>query len=399
MPLQTQGPLRGFLLPDYHGGSIVNLLASLIRARGGRSPHRSLRGLPAGLLRAARRVVYLVVDGLGEEQLRRHLRAGGGRVFFGCRPRQVITTVFPATTASAVITFTTGASPAEHGLLSWYLHLPDLGMVSTILRSTTRTGQPMAGEEFDLPRYLAVPSHLAGVPGVRAALSYGDIAETRMSRAVGSWTVRRSYRRLEGLRRAVLAFARQRGRGLAYVYWPEYDGLCHAKGCAHRVTTRHLEAVDRTLGRLAAQLRGTGTVLLVTADHGLVDVPPARHLELRDVPGFYDCLAVLPSGDAREVSCFVRPGRVREFLALVRRRLAGACVCVAGAELIRLGAYGPGRPHPALAARVGDYVLLARESCAFSATPPGFTGRAHIGQHGGMSAEEIRIPLYVVSDP
>jgi hypothetical protein len=64
-------------------------------------------------------------------------------------------------------------------------------------------------------------------------------------------------------------------------------------------------------------------VLLVTADHGLVDAPPAARVDLRGVPGFYACLATLPAGDARQVHCFVRPARVRAFRALVRRHLAG----------------------------------------------------------------------------
>ena len=47
MALIPAGPLRGFYAPEYEGGSLVNLLASLLRARGGRSPHKSLAGFPA----------------------------------------------------------------------------------------------------------------------------------------------------------------------------------------------------------------------------------------------------------------------------------------------------------------------------------------------------------------
>lgn len=36
------GPLQGNYAPDYDGRSTVNLLSSLIHARGGRSPHREL---------------------------------------------------------------------------------------------------------------------------------------------------------------------------------------------------------------------------------------------------------------------------------------------------------------------------------------------------------------------
>jgi hypothetical protein len=158
----------------------------------------------------------------------------------------------------------------------------------------------------------------------------------------------------------------------------------------------HLEEIDHTLGRIVRRLEGTHTALLVLADHGLVDVPRAHRLDLARVPGFYDCLATLPSGDARHVSCFVRPGKVRFFLDLVRRRLARACVCLPGEELLARGAYGPGRWHRQLENRVGDFGLLAQPGYAFFSTVPGSTPYTYTGNHGGMSPEEVLVPLYAV---
>ena len=117
------GALAGFYLPDYDGGSILNLMSSLILSHGGRSPHPELKGLPARALAEREKVVFLVLDGLGWMQLERHLKAGKGRLFFAARPVQSISTVCPATTAAAITTFSTGASPAEHGVLGWHLHL------------------------------------------------------------------------------------------------------------------------------------------------------------------------------------------------------------------------------------------------------------------------------------
>lgn len=396
MPPIRQGPLRGMYAPEYEGGSIVNLLASLIRARGGRSPHRGLLGFPDRAARAARCVVYLVLDGLGEEQLRHYLRTARRSPFWGAHPRQVITTVFPATTAAAVTTFATGAAPAEHGILGWHLHLGDLGLVSTILLATTRTGAPMAEDDFNLKDYLRLPSYLESVPGPRTLISFGTIPESRYSKAGLKWHRKAACRTLAGLVRHMTAFGR-RGRGLAYAYWPMLDTLCHAHGVDHPKVRRHLATLDHALARVWKLLQGTGTLLVVTSDHGLVEASHSQCIELRDLPGFYDCLAVLPSGDAREVSCFVRPGRERTFLERVRKHLGRACRCVKGQWLMKHGFFGGGRRHPALSQRVGDYVLIARGGYAFSATPAGATSDFHRANHGGMSAEEMRVPLYVLS--
>ncbi len=341
-------------------------------------------------------MVYLVIDGLGEEQLLRFLGSGKRRGFLGRHLHRVITTVSPATTAAAVTTFATGASPAEHGVLGWFLHLPDLGLVSTILPATTRTGTPMAAEQFSLKKYLRLPSYMASVKCRTALLSYGEIPRSRYSKAGSGWDRPGSFTTLKGMERRIVEFARGKGGGLAYAYWPEFDTRCHAGGTSHAGTLRHLAQIDRSLARLVRQLRGTGTALLVTADHGLVDTPPGRRIELRDVPGFYDCLAMIPSGDARQVQCFVRPAKVRAFRSLARRRLHRACVCVSGEALLRSGVLGPGKPHPALEGRVGDFVLIAREGYTFAATPAGMESGFNEGNHGGLSATEVLVPLYVV---
>ena len=136
--------------PDYNGGSLVNLMSSIIRARGGRSPHRPLRGLPPAALRPYKKIVLLLLDGLGANQLHRFTLAGKGRKFLALHPWQKITTASPATTAAVVTTLATGSSPAEHAILGWHLHLPDLGMDGTILPFVTRTGTPIATDDFDL---------------------------------------------------------------------------------------------------------------------------------------------------------------------------------------------------------------------------------------------------------
>ena len=83
--------------------------------------------------------------------------------------------------------------------------------------------------------------------------------------------------------------------------------------------------IDAFLARARRTLAGTDTLLLVTADHGHMQTH--TRIDLSEIPGFYDTLASLPSGDSRMAQCFVRPARVKEFLRLTRAApLLGACV-------------------------------------------------------------------------
>src|SRR5688572_16512241 len=120
--------------PDYLGGGLVNLMASVVEGRGGARRHAPLALLPAGELAAARNVVLLIVDGLGDNYLMR--RGGGGE--FARRRRGAITSVFPSTTASAITTSYTGCTPLEHGLTGWYTYFGEAGYVAAPLPFRTR---------------------------------------------------------------------------------------------------------------------------------------------------------------------------------------------------------------------------------------------------------------------
>ncbi len=392
-------PLRFAELPrpDYNGGNLLNLMSSIIRGRGGHSPHRPLAGLPPAALRPYSKVILLLLDGLGANQLHRFALRGKGRKFLALHPWQLITTICPATTAAAVTTLATGASPAEHAFLGWHLHLPDLGMVGTILPFVTRMDTPIATPEFNLKQYLALPAPLASIRGRRVLISQGTIPTSRTSLAQPWWTERHSFQNLDGLLRQLRAFARSPGRAYAYAYWPDYDSICHAYGPEGRASARHLAELDAFLARVRRALAGTNTLLLVTADHGHMQTRTG--IDLSAIPGFYDTLSILPSGDARMVHCFVRPSRVKDFLRLTRAApLLGACACVRHSEVLRSGILGPGTPHPALVNRLGDYVLFAAPGHAFL-YPAALSRTKGIkrGNHGGLSNDELNVPLFVVT--
>ncbi len=125
----------GFLPPDPSDRTLVNLMASVIRSRGGESPHPGFAGLDEEALAACRSLVLVLVDGLGWHQVEAAQRERPAPAFIHRRSLRA-TTVFPATTAVATTTLTTGASPAEHGVLGWYTHLPEIGLNTTILLGT-----------------------------------------------------------------------------------------------------------------------------------------------------------------------------------------------------------------------------------------------------------------------
>src|SRR5690242_878864 len=125
--------------PDYAGGSIVNLIASISNTLGasdtGSVPLRGAE-LSRGF-EARRRIVLLVIDGLGHRQLLMHAPARGA---LRAHLRGSMTSVFPSTTATAITTFLTGLAPAQHGITGWHMWFPEQSLVGAILPYRTRIG-------------------------------------------------------------------------------------------------------------------------------------------------------------------------------------------------------------------------------------------------------------------
>ncbi len=122
-------------LPNYKNGSIVNLMSSIALALDGKTEYEPLAGLNTEIF-SKKNIVLLIIDGLGYEFLLKH----GKGSFLEKHFKQKITSVFPATTASAITTFMTGVAPQQHGLTGWFMYLRELGMVTVILPFVSRAG-------------------------------------------------------------------------------------------------------------------------------------------------------------------------------------------------------------------------------------------------------------------
>ncbi len=382
--------------PDYQGGGIANLMSALVAALGGvPGPCPPLNALALQPLATARNIVLLVLDGLGDGQvaqlpatswLRRHQRVR-------------LTSVFPSTTATAVTTFLTGAAPQQHGLTGWHMYFRELGSVLAILPGRPRFGGgPLSqagvpvGELLghrSLYDRLAVDSHV---------VSPAYIAQSDFNRAHLGRAQLHAYRGLAEMLTTIAAVVRDgSSRQFVYAYWPELDSIGHAAGSGSAAARAHLLELDAALAALHEALRGTDTLLLVTADHGMLDTTESDRISLDDHPVLADCLALPLCGEPRLAYCYLRPGRERVFENYVRSALASVAELRPSRELLAEGWFGPGEPHPRLAERIGDYVLILQDRYVIKDWLPFEPRYVQVGVHGGLSTAEMYVPLIVTN--
>src|SRR5438270_3985154 len=178
--------------PDYAGGSLVNLVASVVVSRGGKPLHEPLRNFAVAA--SPRNVVLPIIDGLGDNYLARH--AAGSEL--ARRRRAAMTSVFPSTTASAITTSYTGRTPLEHGLTGWFTYFGEAGCVAATLPFRSRGDNvSLKARGFTPERAYSAPSLFGSLQTRSIVVSYHDIIDSEYNRRHCEGAERRAYRTLE----------------------------------------------------------------------------------------------------------------------------------------------------------------------------------------------------------
>lgn len=377
--------------PDWHGGSILNLIASVARASGARTPAAAPVGwLDGAALARARTLVLLVVDGLGADFLREHCPRGA----LAGALAGTLDSLVPTTTASVITTYMTGQAPAVHGLTGWFVQDDTLGGAVCPLPATLRGGGRL--DEDACARLFTTPSLYGALTRRCHVVQPQWLTGTAYTRHHGAGARLHGYRSLNEMARVVTDLAHAAGPArLVYAYWPELDHLGHSQGMHSAVARAHLGEVDAAIGALAAALATADCVLLVSADHGFVDVPPDQVLSPADAPGVQAALRAPLSGEPRLAYAHVHPELVAEFPDRVAQAWGERVAAWPAATLLAGGYFGPGVAHPRLAARCGDFVLAPAPGHMLREHLPGERVFPLIGVHGGLTPAERRVPLAV----
>lgn len=365
-------------LAAYTGGGLADVLPSVCTALGMREVAGRL-----DVPEAARAVVVLV-DGLGYELLRR--RAGHAPFLRSLLPTGgALLSGFPSTTATSMGTFGTGLPPGAHGMLGYTVLVP--GTEQLLNELSWEDGpdpylwQPRptmfleaAAQGIDVTR--VGPAHFDG-SGLTSAALRG-----------GSFTAADS---LPDRVDAALSAVRRSPRSLVYLYWGEVDKVGHECGPDSWQWGAELEATDGELRRLAASVP-PDTVVVITADHGMITSPPEGRIDLAQDAELAAGVRVA-GGEPRALQLYCDPGAVDDVVATWTARLQDRAWIVAGEAISDLF----GGLDPANADRAGDVIVVMRGTEAIVDSRwqrPQM--RALIGLHGSLTPDEVSIPFLVV---
>lgn len=383
-----------FDAPDLHWPDPACNLANLAcRLHGVASPCPPLQHPALARLESAHTVILLLIDGMGCRQLQTLSPQG----WFSRRQTMTLSSVFPSTTTSAITTVLTGQPPSVHTLTGWHLAAPELDAIVTPLPLTLRwRGQQTPEHAADWAHAIYRTPSALGRSRRAHLLQPARLADSPYSRHHGGSATRHGWHSLPQLFGTLAAMTAQPGPPqFIYAYIPDLDGMMHHYGTTDASCKQLLQQIEALSETLAASLAGQDVVLCITADHGQIDIPPARMLYLHDYPALAACLRQPLSGEPRVAFCHVKPERLADFAPLAQQLLGDMAWCLPARQVLDEAWFGPAAA-PALATRIGDYVLLMKEDWALLDIDAGSKPPTLLGNHGGLSAAEMQVPLLVI---
>ena len=374
-------------LPDYSGEGIVNLMSSIVRSEGKRTHYKSLKALPPKMLKDSKNIFLIVLDGLGYE----YLKEFGTGTFFHENLKGRMTSVFPSTTASCITTFSTGEAPVQHAVVGWYTYVRELGAICTPLPHRLKAGNSAFSQLVEPEMIVHATSLESKMKRDCYVVSPHKVVDSSYTRYVSGNAQRKGFSTLEGMRRQLNKLARMKKKKFIYSYWPDFDMIAHFNGMKSPLTYLHMHQLNSLMRQLEEDLEGTDSLVIVTADHGLIDIDTM--IDVRDHPILRNSLSQPLSGELRAAYCYVHTHKRREFERYIKKELKDTCWLKPSCEAIEKGFFGLNKPHPNLSDRIGDYILLMKGN--YGITDPIITEEAAslAASHGGVSAEEMYVPL------
>jgi len=367
-------------------------------------------GLPLDLGRLAgryERVVVVYFDAFGWRWYERHADHPLLKHAVAHGEVSKLTSQFPSTTAAHMTTIHTGLPVGVHAVYEWFTLLPSVNRIiaplifsfagdtlpDMLLSSGVAVGDVYPeGDFYPTLRDAGVAAHVAFPREIAASTPTGMLLRHA--------TVHPFSDLADGVGALARSLAQAR-RGYGFVYLPNVDTAMHRLGPDHLEVER---LIHETLTILEENLiRGSlpqGTLVLITADHGMAAIDPRRSLYVNELwPEIADHLQtggdgrpLAPAGSSRDLFLHTRPGSHEQVRATLQGLLEGSAEVHSVDQLIEQGIFGP-TVSQRFRDRVGDLVALPYPGEAvYWNDPPRFT-QPYYGQHGGLTHAEMEVPL------
>lgn len=359
---------------DYDN-SLVALASSVLKRFGAEATHTTLKDMDDLLAKGYENVVVMLFDGMGTAILDKHKEASP---FLRAHIKRTISSVFPPTTTAATTSVQSGLTPYEHGWLGWSLWFEEVGKTINLFPNTEFvTDVPF--EDFNVAKTV--------IPYKSIEEKINEVGKAKAYFISRFATIKADS--LQDIADNVQRLCAESGEKYIYTYWSQPDHDMHDFGTTdERISTR-IKEINDCVESLCSKLKNT--LVVVVADHGLVDV---RWQTLLDYPDVWECLERVPSIESRALTFFVKEGMKDLFKHRFLSHFSDEYIFLSHEEVVREGIFGSGEQCKKFNDFIGDYLAIATNDLCLDVRPIGEF--AFNAMHAGLCEDELNVPFIVV---
>ncbi len=387
-----------WFLPDYTGNNIVNVGGSILRSFG----INQLGSLTKPLQKKKHTVLFLV-DSLGEGLWNRETKKQAP-LYKTLKPylkeHRLLRTTVPSTTNTVITSLVSGMTPAEHRWIGYHTYVKEVGSILNGLRLNAITGsEPITSVGIEAHHLIPITPwflHLQakGIPCV--LLSKTDLIDTPFGHVTYRGTHPIGYddiTEMMTLLNNLLASASKKPLFI-FVYIDNFDKYAHEYGPNMPIFSNLFADFFGMFAKYILPVLSKDDQIIMTGDHGHLEIQKQNTIWINDHPKLFRHLILPPFCEPRLACLAVKDGRkqaVRDYFAEHFTKQFTLCETT---NALLEAFFGKTAHTDDLRDRVGDFIVIPKSSYAFKYSyTPGRTAMA--GRHGGLSREEMEIPLLI----
>lgn len=379
--------------PKYNGDSTVNLIASIQSYCWINSKYDQLSLLGSTDLSWSDNVILCLIDAMWYNWMEKYAKDS----FLYKHLKWSIKSAFPSTTSTAITTFSTWTTPSEHAILGWNMFSKEVWWTIQILPWKHKILWTPLWDYIKIDQ-LATERNFYNESNKEIYIvtnqSYKDSNYNKFynkdSLVLGYRDLPDFFSQIEN------SICASKEKKYIYAYWWDFDSLSHNYGIDSSELKKHFEQIDYWFELFSKKIEWTNTKIVVTADHGQLDIPKEKKIDVsKEFPELVDMLSVPLSWEPRCQYCFVRTKEHENFRKYVEEKMSHLCSIYSTKEVLEQQIFGFWRNKKFLE-RVGDYILVAKDNYALFHTFSNDWMYSDLGFHGWITDWETLVPLIVI---
>jgi len=397
---------KGFLnllIPYYEGLSIVNILPTILNSLGYKCNLKELdyRFINKEYFEDLEKVLLIIIDSLNYEYM---LKVAGLLKINEYDTSIIpITSVAPTTTATALTSIYTGTTPQEHGVLGYRLYMRELGMVVKTIEFAPIVGGfndslKKCGVDISILVKAEPLPKIFSEKGLKTCvIGHKRLEDTAFTNAIVDECETKTYLSLSDMLANCKRALREEFQ-LIIAYWGLLDSIGHEYGPKSHEFTLELKHIILSIRELLLKelnSKSEKCLAIITSDHGQVEVEEEKTVVLDSNSDLLKSLIVPPYGESRFLYLKVED---EDMLTKVyTEKFSDKSMLFRTRDLIEKGVFGIGEIVDSILPRLGDFVMVMKKGyCAIYSYSSEENIKFLKGRHGGLTFEEVVIPLVLI---